>query len=289
MKYLEIDALEELNTALSCVDTGDSRVFGRIEAYSCKNTYDDKKLKHRIESKFNGGSHSPDNEEELIAIGSGAGIATSSHSSSDATVLGNNSSSSTTVVAASPSAIVGSPFGPLSQATSRKTLFFLLATLNAAFPDYDFSDVKPEYFNKAPSISVVANKVNTLLVNTGNDTIANSVGPKIWAAIDDVVNTSECSIFSFEPDADIEPDAEEGNLWSFYYFFFNRRLKRMVFFSCRAVSFLAPPRHGEEDIVVDDDLEFLDDEGFRLSPSTAAERYRFEHGECSRNLPEMEV
>ncbi|KAJ2045616.1 RNA polymerase III-inhibiting protein maf1, partial [Coemansia sp. S155-1] len=31
-----------------------------------------------------------------------------------------------------------SPFGPLTQSASRKTLFYLIATLNASFPDYDF-------------------------------------------------------------------------------------------------------------------------------------------------------
>jgi hypothetical protein len=31
-----------------------------------------------------------------------------------------------------------SPFGPLNQPSSRRTLFYLIATLNASFPDYDF-------------------------------------------------------------------------------------------------------------------------------------------------------
>ena len=31
-----------------------------------------------------------------------------------------------------------SPFGPLTQHASRKTLYYLIATLNASFPDYDF-------------------------------------------------------------------------------------------------------------------------------------------------------
>jgi len=32
-----------------------------------------------------------------------------------------------------------SPFGPLDQPASRRTLFYLIGTLNASFPDYDFS------------------------------------------------------------------------------------------------------------------------------------------------------
>jgi hypothetical protein len=35
--------------------------------------------------------------------------------------------------------VIVSPFGPLYESTSRKTLFYLLATLNAAYSDdYDF-------------------------------------------------------------------------------------------------------------------------------------------------------
>ena len=31
-----------------------------------------------------------------------------------------------------------SPFGPLSMKTSKKTLFYLVSTLNCVYPDYDF-------------------------------------------------------------------------------------------------------------------------------------------------------
>ena len=40
------------------------------------------------------------------------------------------------------------PFGPIDKHASRKTLYLLIATLNIAFPDYDFSDVRPSHFVK---------------------------------------------------------------------------------------------------------------------------------------------
>jgi hypothetical protein len=40
-----------------------------------------------------------------------------------------------------PSALSVSPFGPLTEKSSRLTLIELISTLNAAFPDYDFSYV----------------------------------------------------------------------------------------------------------------------------------------------------
>ncbi len=37
------------------------------------------------------------------------------------------------------------PFGPMDQHSSRNTLYLLIATLNVAFPDHEFSDVKLSY------------------------------------------------------------------------------------------------------------------------------------------------
>ncbi|KAJ3289661.1 RNA polymerase III-inhibiting protein maf1 [Borealophlyctis nickersoniae] len=213
MKYLAFESLENINNQLSCVDSGDTRIFGRIEAYSCKNTEDDKRLKKHVQTNY------PDAQM-------GLGLTPASMSP-----LSPSSSS-----------------GPLSQTICRKTLFYLLATLNAAYPDYDFSDVKPESFTRVPTLGMVANNVNTtLLVHLG--VTPSSVGSIIWAAIDEAAQLSDCEIYSFHPDADSEPDAEEGNLWSFYFFFFNRKLKRVVFFTARAVSFLAPMQPEERNSI----------------------------------------
>lgn len=46
---------------------------------------------------------------------------------------------------------------------------------------------------------------------------------------------------SYNPDLDSDPFGEDGSLWSFNYFFHNKRLKRIVFFSCRSIR-LAPAR-----------------------------------------------
>ena len=51
--------------------------------------------------------------------------------------------------------VSGDEEGPLCDTISRKTLFYLIATLNAAFePDYDFSDAKSHEFSKEPSLLV---------------------------------------------------------------------------------------------------------------------------------------
>lgn len=50
----------------------------------------------------------------------------------------------------------GEDEGPLSDKCSRKTLFYLIATLNESFrPDYDFSAARSHEFSREPSLSWV--------------------------------------------------------------------------------------------------------------------------------------
>ena len=39
---------------------------------------------------------------------------------------------------------------------------------------------------------------------------------------------------SYNPDLDSDPYCEDGSLWSFNYFFFNKKENKMVFFTCCA-------------------------------------------------------
>lgn len=56
------------------------------------------------------------------------------------------------------------------------------------------------------------------------------------------LHTTSCpTLPSYNPDLDSDPFGEDGSLWSFNYFFYNKRLKRIVFFSCRSIR-LAPVR-----------------------------------------------
>lgn len=48
-------------------------------------------------------------------------------------------------------------------------------------------------------------------------------------------------VFSYNPDLDSDPFGEEGSLWSFNYFFYNKKLKRIVFFTCRSVRLARSP------------------------------------------------
>ena len=145
MKYLTLENFEELNSALSVINAGDFLIHARIEAYSCKPTDSDKKLKHFIESRY------PTTVELSSSVESQTAL----------------------------------------DDISRKTLVYLLSTLNAAFPDYDFSEVKPGYFKKTTIVNI-RNYLSPL-------SHAIEIG-YLLECIDHVADLQECSFYAFEPD-----------------------------------------------------------------------------------------
>jgi hypothetical protein len=46
----------------------------------------------------------------------------------------------------------------------------------------------------------------------------------------------DCDIYSYNPDLTSDPFGEDGSLWSFNYFFYDKKMKRIVPFTCRALS-----------------------------------------------------
>ncbi|KAJ2605891.1 RNA polymerase III-inhibiting protein maf1 [Coemansia sp. RSA 1722] len=114
MKYLDVESFTNINSRLSFpTASGDRLVLGRVETYSCKVAGTDKKLYRYLEQKY---------QEDL----------------EEAKELSPEQSSLTNTF---------SPFGPLTQSASRKALFYLIATLNASFPDYDFRYVHIYWFS----------------------------------------------------------------------------------------------------------------------------------------------
>nr|XP_023013023.1 repressor of RNA polymerase III transcription MAF1 homolog isoform X2 [Leptinotarsa decemlineata] len=205
MKLLESTRFEAINNAL-LIQTGDSKIIGRIESYSCKMAGGDKALYKKFNSE---GVHPND----LQALSPPEGYSQFSRS------------------------ISGDEEGPLCDTISRKTLFYLIATLNSCFPDYDFMDVKSHEFSKEPSRQWVSNAIDTNLSATAGEQY-NLLRPAIWNAINDEICLENCNIYSYNPDLASDPFGEDGCLWSFNYFFYNKKLKRIVFFTCRAVKHL---------------------------------------------------
>ncbi|RDX43840.1 Maf1-domain-containing protein [Lentinus brumalis] len=131
MKYIEIPDLSRLAQALTH-EGPECSVHTRIEAYSCKNTNRDKKLFRNLENAYiDEVSHSPPLPSDMAL---------------------DRESEMT-------------PFGPMQESQSRKTLYLLIATLNVAFPDHEFSDVRPSHFNREESGAGVLNALSTTLLS----------------------------------------------------------------------------------------------------------------------------
>lgn len=154
-----------------------------------------------------------------------------------------------------------SPFGSLSHSQSRRTYAYLIATLNASHPDYDFSQLlRPSDFRRERSLKRVINALDTTLYNlrprpTSNFALGSAPqwsastnspapppspgnemwNPRMWRLIDKEMDLKKCNVYCYSPEED-PYDGEEGFIWSFNYFFFNKDLKRVCYIYLRGLS-----------------------------------------------------
>ncbi|KAM0756243.1 Maf1 regulator [Meredithblackwellia eburnea MCA 4105] len=128
MKFLEIAELDVLSRALN-MSTPTLRVSTRIEAYSCKAVGREKKLFKALESDI------------IQDISHSTSISPPEHHPG----------------------LLDSAFGPLDKRASRKTLWLLIGLLNVAFPDHDFSKVRPEEFRKEDGPRVVLSSLSAAM------------------------------------------------------------------------------------------------------------------------------
>jgi Maf1 regulator len=167
-----------------------------------------------------------------------------------------------------------SPFGPLSQISSRRTYAYLIATLNASHPDYDFSHIlRPSDFRRERSLRTVMNTIDTTLYNLRPrptpslappqwsqttqaagpplPAVSQCWGPRMWALIDKEMDLRDCNIYCYAPEED-PYDGEDGAIWSSNYFFFNKERKRVCYVHIRGLSIMShspavgPSRIGSE-------------------------------------------
>ena len=120
-------------------------------------------------------------------------------------------------------------------------MIYLILTLNHIYPDYDFSLLRAHNFSKEKGAETVKENVDTLLIETtkawsvenGNDP---TFSESLWSVINEVISMYDCDIYSYNPEYESDPFGEDGYIWSFNYFFYNKKMKRILYFSCRAKS-----------------------------------------------------
>ncbi len=220
-------------------DTADCHVVGGCDLYTTKAAGGDKKLYKNIEQSL---------ESQYASLLSFSAALPLPQASAAAETLNLSRSS---------------PFGPLSQTSSRRTFAYLIATLNASHPDYDFSHLlRPSDFRREKSLKLVMNTLDTTLYNlrpkpshsilsahshwssSVTSTVALALsgseawGPRMWRLIDKEMTLNECSIYCYSPEED-PYDGEEGAIWSFNYFFFNKVRKRVCYIYLRGLSIIS--------------------------------------------------
>lgn len=172
-------------------DTPDCHAIGGCDLYTTKAAGTDKKLYKNIENSLES------QHESMLRL-------SASLSPPHIEMLSLNLSRS-------------SPFGPLSQVSSRRSFAYLIATLNASHPDYDFALItKPSDFSKERSLTKVMNFIDETLmhlrpqstgallatsngwsstgVSNGPQTPSGSSkwSPKMWKSIDKEMSLRQC-------------------------------------------------------------------------------------------------
>ncbi|MCO5572184.1 hypothetical protein L7F22_025935 [Adiantum nelumboides] len=224
MKFLEYTPRNRINGFLSTVNLGDSLLKGNLEAYSCKAAGIDKKYSRNL-------------EQEVIES-----------------------------LAFSPSDLSASPLGPLSCLASRRTFIHLVLAMSYVYPDYDFSSVRPTSFAKEDSFGMVQLTIDTHLLEAskvwafefGDDVPFHSF---MWEAIDEVIFSFELygCLFNYKPEFEGDFITDRSKIWSFSYFFYNRKLKRILIFSCQSLSKLAIDEDSLDEMLTQEEGDYFHD------------------------------
>jgi hypothetical protein len=84
---------------------------------------------------------------------------------------------------------------PIYKTIPRKTLIFLISTLNASFePDYEFSSCTSQDFSRETNLELVKNAVDSRLISAMGDNYR-LLSPQLWSIIDEEINIKDSEIF----------------------------------------------------------------------------------------------
>jgi len=249
MKFLQCANLSYLNSLLDGADAGDCRISGRLEAYSCKPIKTDKRLSHRIEQRLLeemqfARTWSPD----LYPRESPEGPPALSLSLDDTPL--------------DPSHPILSPSG-FGGSSRPQTYTSLVLCLNHCYNhELDFSAVAPEDFEAVACLSTLRGTIDAVLEKFASAMLpAERLRDEFWGAVSEVVEPRGCECWTYLPTVGDDPiqATEPATLWSKHFFFYNRRLKKILLFRCWATSKLVS--RGEEDATyasTEDDDDFYE-------------------------------
>lgn len=227
MKFLDLVAFVPINEWLSAMECGGHVITGRVEAYSCKKTSSDRKLYKSLQMS---GTFSTSEEA--------ANVAFAGQLSEPGILI------PTPVAGPAPSLALPTPSMPLQQQQQQQpqqqpalpaattggdennTFAHLVATLNAAMPDYDFSSAPCEHFTRV-TVYELMNHVKTAL--EGAQHLERPVPlADLWRALEQEAQLSQCEAFTYRPPPDSDPFLEDGAIWALNFIMYNRSIRRTV-------------------------------------------------------------
>ncbi|KAI2625586.1 Maf1 regulator-domain-containing protein [Hypoxylon sp. NC1633] len=254
MEYLPLHDFDVISTALS-FSTAECRVKGSCDLYTTKAAGSDKKLFKKVEKLLE------DQRATLFKLSASLSPAQRKE------------------LAASFNISRSPAFRHLSEPQARRIYTYLIATLNASHPDYDFSHtLRPHDFCYEPDLCVVMANVNNTMKSVrphgaslspnsyssywsycsspaahatlGSDATSSPIwSPYAWTMMDQEMALTDCMIFSFQPRED-PFDGDESAIWRLHYLFYNKDKKRVAYLYVRGVPVivsspaLAPNRRG---------------------------------------------
>lgn len=101
----------------------------------------------------------------------------------------------------------------------------------------------------------------------------------MWRLIDKEMSLKECSVYCYSPEED-PYDGEEGAIWSFNYFFFNKARKRVCYIYLRGLSIIS---HSPAQRTPMKTKRSADDDWSRSDKSGACKRARYWLGDRANN------
>lgn len=189
-KFIECPQLTPINSFLSGCEVGDRIVNARLEAFSCKHTGTERRTARNIRTQL-------EEDRGIVEYAEG-------------------------------SASVLRIVTPLTKQYASKVVANLILTMNACFPDYDFSSSRADQF-KLEELPLVMAAVNEQFAEL--ELLYPGFCDNLWTAVDQVMTLKEVEVYSYVPDLDADPFSE-GMMSSFNHFFFNKAANRILFFTC---------------------------------------------------------
>ncbi|KAH3679502.1 hypothetical protein WICMUC_000947 [Wickerhamomyces mucosus] len=275
VKFLDESDIEIINQFLN-FDTSDCHVSGGVDLFTTKPVGSDRKLYKTIEKQFD--QLIENNNKEFEESPNELFLQQRRRFSSNESIFHNKD---TEEILSDKQQLINklrsksidfnaSPFGPLNETTSRRTFSYLIGILNAMYPDNDYSSLEPQDFEKIQFLKFKS-KFNNILLSLGKnlDDLL-----KIWDNLNNHMDLLDCKFYQFNNldmensdyfnsnlefnEEDEDDEIHSGKLWSYKWFCFNKKRKRVAFIYLNGYRLSSPRLYpydkGRRRLTIDNEL-----------------------------------